>query len=124
MFVKTDNEQLCPGKYLCHSLQLLHKARARFQALLFFAPAGGLLFPTEALCLVQPGGCVGKVACSDVDLSHLLAIPAAPVVVDAAVALLQSHPGLRAVTKSGRPVECSTCAHYSSHLRQVFARAL
>jgi hypothetical protein len=31
-----------------------------------------------------------------------------------AVALLQSHLGLREVTKSGRPAERSTCAHYSS----------
>src|SRR5215207_11693391 len=123
MFVKTGHEQLCPYKYLCGPLQLLHKARARFQALLFFPPAGGLLFPSEALCLVQLGSQVGKVPCSDVDLSHLLAIPAALVVVDAAVALLQSQVGLRAVTKSGRPAECSTCAHYSSHLGQVFARA-
>src|SRR5215218_9766443 len=111
MFVKSGHEQLCPGKYLCGPLQLLHKGRTRFQALLFFPPAGGLLFPSETLCLVQPGDQVGKVACSDVDPSHLVAIPAALVVVNAAVALLQSHPRLRAVTKSGRTVERSTYTH-------------
>src|SRR5215208_1235856 len=113
-----------PGEDLRRLLKLLQEGRARFQALLFFLPAGGLLFPFEALCLVQLSGPAGKVPCSDVDLSHLLAIPAALVVVDAAVALLQAHLRLRAVTKSGRPVKRSTCAHYNSHLRYVFAHAL
>src|SRR5215203_5874434 len=120
MLMATASEQMRPDEDLRRLLKLLQEGRARFQALLFFLPAGGLLFPFEALCLVQLGGQVGKVSCSDVHLPHLLAIPAAIVVVDAAVALLQSHPRLRAVTKSGRPAECSTCTHYSSHLRQVF----
>jgi hypothetical protein len=41
-----------------------------------------------------------------------------------AVALLQSHLGLREVTKSGRTENRSRCASYSSHLHEVFARDL
>src|SRR5215218_4359483 len=122
IMMKTASEQMRPEEDLRRFLQLLYKGHAPFEALALRFPVGGLLFPSEALCLLQLGGQVGKVPCSDVDLSHLLAIPAALVVVDAAVALLQSHPGLRAVTKSGRPAERSTRAPHSSHLDQVFAR--
>src|SRR5215207_10093987 len=106
------------GEDLRCLLKLLQEGRAPFEALTLRFPIGRLLFPSEALCLVPLGGHVGKVPCSDVDFSHLLAIPAALIVVDAAVALLQSHLRLREVTKSGRTAERSTCTHYSSsHLR-------
>src|SRR5215204_945007 len=93
MLMKTASEQICSGEDLRRLRKLLQEGRAPFEALAFRVPVGGLLFPSEALCLVELGGQVGKVPCSDVDLSHLLAIPAALVVVDMAVALLQSHAG-------------------------------
>src|SRR5215217_3717245 len=117
MLMATASEQMCPEEDLRRLLKLLQEGRAPFEALALRFPVGALLFPSEALCLVELGGQVSNVPRSDVDLSHLLAIPAALVVVDAAAALLQSHVGLRAITKSGRPAECSTYTLYSSHLR-------
>src|SRR5215208_5844422 len=119
VFVVIASEQMRPDEDLRCLLKLLQEGRAPFKALAFLSTMSRLLFPSsEALCLVELGGQVSNVPRSDVDLSHLLAIPAALVVIDVAVALLQSHPGLRAVTKSGRAAERSTCAQYSSHLRR------
>src|SRR5215204_5256511 len=87
MSMKTASKQMCPDEDLRRLLKLAQEGRTPFEVLALRFPVGGLLFPSEALCLVQLGGQAGKVPCSDIDLSHLLAIPATLVVVDAAVAL-------------------------------------